>query len=245
MCSAGEAASQCSAAKPPEGCHHWSASSSYWAGSFRRTRRRPAITAREPGQRPPRWSRRHDCGYGQGMGRLPLDDAAAVLTARTRGETVHQVLDRNLAELLQELRVAITGVQILFAFLLGLAFTARFAPLGGFEVAVYTVALLSTALATIVLIAPVSFHRLVFRRRKKAVLVAVADRLLLVGLGLLVLAISSAVLLILDVVLGFWPGLVCAGAIGLAGLLTWYALPVWARRSGVGTMPELDQGPDR
>jgi hypothetical protein len=131
--------------------------------------------------------------------------------------------------------VAITGVQILFAFLLGLAFTTRFATLGGFQLTLYTVALMSTALATIVLIAPVSFHRLVFRRRQKAALVAVADRLLMIGLGLLVTAISSAVLLILDIVLGRWQGFVGGGVVALAGLLTWYALPVWVRRQGVGT----------
>jgi O-antigen/teichoic acid export membrane protein len=162
------------------------------------------------------------------------ENAAAAASARARGETLDQVLDRNLGELLQELRVAITGVQILFAFLLGLAFTARFGSLDRFEVAVYLVALLSTALATIVLIAPVSFHRLVFRRRQKAALVAVADRLLMTGLGLLVLAISCAVLLILDVVAGRWPGLAGGGLTALIGLLIWYMLPLWARRNGLG-----------
>jgi hypothetical protein len=161
----------------------------------------------------------------------PRAEAAAVLTARARGETVDQVLDRNLAELLQELRVAITGVQILFAFLLGLAFTARFATLDGFELTLYTVALLATALATLLLIAPVSFHRLVFRRRQKAVLVTVADRLLMAGLGLLGVAISAAVLLILDVVLGRWQGLVGGGLVALVALLTWYVLPLRARRA--------------
>src|SRR4051794_1365052 len=176
--------------------------------------------------------------------RTRFDPDAAVLTARARGETVHQVLDRNLGELLQEVRVAITGVQILFAFLLGLAFTARFATLDGFELTVYTVALMSTALATIVLIAPVSFHRLVFRRRQKAALVAVADRLLIVALGLLVLAISSAVLLILDVVLGRWQGLVGGGLIALAAVLTWYVLPVWARRRALGSGPDPEEESD-
>jgi O-antigen/teichoic acid export membrane protein len=170
-----------------------------------------------------------------------FDTAAAAGSAQARGETLDQVLDRNLAELLQELRVAITGVQILFAFLLGLAFTARFASLDRFEVAVYLVALLSTALATIVLIAPVSFHRLVFRRRQKAALVAVADRLLMTGLGVLVVAISSAVLLILDVVAGRWPGLLCGGLTALIGLLTWYVLPLWARRNGLGLAPGVPE----
>ncbi|MGY1753471.1 DUF6328 family protein [Blastococcus sp. SYSU D01042] len=186
-------------------------------------------------------------GTGEPVRSGRFDSAAVLASARARGEPADQVLDRNLAELLQELRVAITGVQILFAFLLGLAFTNRFATLEEFERAVYTVALMSTALATIVLIAPVSFHRMVFRRRQKVALVVVADRLLIVGLGLLVLAISSAVLLILDVVLGFWQGVVGGGVIALAGALTWYVLPLWARRAGIGTLPDLEEatGPGR
>jgi hypothetical protein len=170
------------------------------------------------------------------LGRFEMP--AAAVTARARGETVDQVLDRNLAELLQELRVAITGVQILFAFLLGLAFTARFATLDTFERTLYTVALLSTALATLLLIAPVPFHRIVFRHRQKAALVTVADRLLQAGLGLLGLAISSAVLLILDVTLGRWQGLVGGGLVALTGVLTWYVLPLRARRSGAGAAPD-------
>jgi hypothetical protein len=174
----------------------------------------------------------------------PFDRGAAERSARSRGESVDQLLDRNLAELLQELRVAITGVQILFAFLLGLAFTQRFDSLDRFQVAVYTGTLLTTALATILLIAPVAFHRLVFRRRQKPALIVVADRLLLVGLALLVLAISSAVLLILDVALGRWQGLAGSGVVALVGVLTWYGLPVWARRTGVGLAPDMPRDPD-
>ncbi|SFT61898.1 hypothetical protein SAMN05660657_01933 [Geodermatophilus amargosae] len=196
-------------------------------------------------------SRRHPAGYA-----VPVDAAragtrrrragrpdrsAALRTAQARGETLDQVLDRNLAELLQELRVAITGVQVLFAFLLGLAFTQRFTELDDFELTVYTVTLLATALATVVLIAPVSFHRLVFRRRRKAVLIAVADRLLLVGLALLVLAISGGVLLILGVVLGRGPGVAGGASVLLVGVLTWYGLPLWAR----GVQPDPDDDDDR
>ena len=166
-----------------------------------------------------------------------LDTSRALRTAESRGETVDQVLDRNVGELLQELRVAFTGVQILFAFLLSLAFYPRFAELGGFDLAVYTTALMTTALATLVLIAPVSFHRLVFRRRQKAALVAVADRMLLVGLALLIAAISSSVLLILDVALGRGPALVGSSVTVLVGVLTWYALPLAIRRSGHGVVP--------
>jgi len=165
------------------------------------------------------------------------DHSSAQRAADSRGETMEQLLDRNLAELLQELRVAFTGVQILFAFLLSLAFTQRFEDLNSFDIAVYVVALLSTAMATMVLIAPVSFHRLVFRRRQKAALVVVADRLLIVGLALLIPAISSSVLLILDVVLGRWQAVVGCSLTVLVGLLTWYALPLAVRFAGNGDAP--------
>jgi hypothetical protein len=163
-----------------------------------------------------------------------FDTSAALQTAESRGETVDQVLDRNVAELLQELRVAFTGVQILFAFLLGMAFTQRFTQLQAFDLAVYIVALLSTAMATMLLIAPVSFHRIVFRKRQKAALVVVADRLLVIGLAMLVPAISCSVLLIIDVVLGRWAGIVCGSVTALIGLLTWYVLPLAIRRGGHG-----------
>jgi hypothetical protein len=173
------------------------------------------------------------------------DASQALRTAESRGETLDQVLDRNVAELLQELRVAFTGVQILFGFLLSLAFTQRFEELDGFDLSIYMVALLSTAMATMLLIAPVSFHRIVFRRRQKTALVAVADRMLTVGLALLVPAISCAVLLIVDVVLGRWPGILCGSLTALVGLLTWYALPLAARRSGKGVADPEDDGHPR
>jgi hypothetical protein len=166
------------------------------------------------------------------------DPSSVQRAADSRGETLEQLLDRNLAELLQELRVAFTGVQILFAFLLSLAFTQRFTELQGFDIAVYVVALLSTALATMVLIAPVSFHRIVFRRRQKAALVVVADRLLILGLALLIPAICSSVLLILDVVLGRWQAIVGCSITVLVGLVTWYALPLAVRYAGQGVPPE-------
>ncbi|MGY1642207.1 DUF6328 family protein [Geodermatophilus sp. SYSU D00703] len=160
------------------------------------------------------------------MGRKRTDVEQAALV---RGQTPEEVLDRNLAELLQEMRVAITGVQILFAFLLTLAFTSRFEEQGAFATAVYTVTLLSTATATLVLIAPVSFHRTLFRQRRKAELVAFADLALLIGLGLLFLGIASAVLLVLDVVLGRWPAVVGCAFVVLVGVVAWYVLPLRLR----------------
>jgi hypothetical protein len=171
-----------------------------------------------------------------------FDPAAAVQTAESRGETVDQVLDRNVSELLQELRVAFTGVQILFAFLLGLAFTQRFSHLSGFDLGVYTVALMSTAVATMIFLAPVSFHRIVFRRRQKFALVMVADRLLVIGLALLIPAIASAVFLILDVVLGRWQAILGASLTTAVGLVTWYALPLTLRSSGQGVLSAHHRG---
>lgn len=150
--------------------------------------------------------------------------------AVARGQTPEEVLDRNLAELLQETRVAITGVQILFAFLLTLPFSARFDELRSFGTTVYAVTLLSTATAMLVLIAPVSFHRTLFRQRRKQELVAFADSALLVGLALLLLGIAAAVLLVLDVVLGRWPALACCAVVVALGVVAWYVVPLRYRR---------------
>ena len=174
-------------------------------------------------------------------GRAPQGHRHVELVQRTadlRGETTDQVLDRNLNELLQELRVAFTGVQLLFAFLLTLPFQARFERLDDVGLTVYTVTLLSTALATLTLIAPVSFHRLVFRRRQKAALVEVADRLLLTGLALLLLAITSATLLVLDVALGRPSAVAGAVVVAVFGVVLWYVLPLRRRRVGVVADPD-------
>lgn len=165
------------------------------------------------------------------MDRKRSDVAAS---AEARGETRDQVLDRNVNELLQEIRVVLTGVQILFAFLLTLAFTDRFGDLDDVAKAVYTVTLLSTASATVLLIAPVSYHRTLFRRRRKEDLVVFADRALLAGLGLLVVGISSAVLLVLDVALGRTPAIVGCAFVVVLATVAWYALPLAARRRPTG-----------
>src|SRR6185369_1993945 len=98
-----------------------------------------------------------------------------------RDETAAERADRNFNDLLQELRVAQTGVQILFAFLLTLPFTQRFGKVGNLQQDVYLGTLLSTALATVCLIAPVSHHRILFGRRRKPDLVRSGGRLAGVG----------------------------------------------------------------
>src|SRR5215211_3548051 len=93
------------------------------------------------------------------------------------GESERERINRNWDELLQELRVTQTGVQILTGFLLTLPFQQRFALLDQFQVAVFCVAVLLSATATALIVAPVSYHRLLFRQRRKALLVSASDRL--------------------------------------------------------------------
>jgi hypothetical protein len=146
-------------------------------------------------------------------------------SARERGERPQEVLDRNVDELLQETRVATAGVQFLFAFLLALPFTQRFESLTDWHRDVYTVTLLSTACAAIVLIAPVSFHRVLFRQHEKAAVVTFADRALQAGLVLLLVGIASAVLLVLDVVLGRGAAVTGCAAVALLAAALWFAVP--------------------
>jgi hypothetical protein len=150
-------------------------------------------------------------------------------SARQRGERPEEVLDRNVNELLQETRVATAGVQFLFAFLLTLPFTQRFGSLTDFDRNLYPVTLLSTACAAVVLIAPVSFHRVLFRQHEKAAVVTFSDRTLLAGLVLLLVGISSAVLLVLDVVLGRGPAVTGCAVVTLLAAALWFALPGWRR----------------
>ncbi|HEY7260674.1 MAG TPA: DUF6328 family protein [Trebonia sp.] len=149
--------------------------------------------------------------------------------AGARGETPLQRADRAYGEILQEVRVAQTGVQILFAFLLALAFQARFASITDFQRGTYAVTLMLCAAATALLIAPAAFHRVVYRMRLKLHLVQAASRLALSGLTLLMLSMVSAVLLILDFVFGTGPAVIMAAATLSWFLAWWFLVPVWCR----------------
>jgi TRAP-type C4-dicarboxylate transport system permease large subunit len=150
--------------------------------------------------------------------------------ARPTGETELQRWQRNFNELLQELRVAQTGVQILFAFLLILAFTPGFDATEPFARWVYLVALLSAAAATALLIGPVAYHRLVFRRSQKPELVISAHRMAYAGLMLVVVSMVSAVLLATDEVLDRLAAVVVSAATGVVFVLLWVVLPLLRRR---------------
>jgi hypothetical protein len=147
-----------------------------------------------------------------------------------RGESPQERADRNLVELLQELRVVQTGVQIVFAFLLGLAFTSRFPQLNNFQLCVYVITLLLTVIASAVLATPVALHRALFHRGEKLRIVNLSAKLAEVGLALLALALNGAVLLLMDVVLGRTPAVAITAvtAVIFAGL--WFVLPWLMRR---------------
>jgi Family of unknown function (DUF6328) len=150
--------------------------------------------------------------------------------ADVRNETPLQRADRAYGEILQEIRVAQTGVQILFAFLLTLAFTARFKSVTPFQRDVYVAALVLAAAATALLIAPAAFHRIVYRQRLKQHLVQAANRLALAGLIFLLAAMIAALILIMDVVTGPGPAGIIA-AVLLAWFFTWwFILPLRSRR---------------
>ncbi|UZN01492.1 DUF6328 family protein [Cellulomonas sp. S1-8] len=145
--------------------------------------------------------------------------------ADDRDETYTERMDRNWAELLQELRVTQTGAQILTGFLLTLPFQSRFTELDDYQRTVYLVLVLVAALATVLIIAPVSLHRMLFRLRLKPQLVDAGHALARAGLAALALALTGSTLLLFDVVLSRTAGLVAGAALLLVIVLAWIVLP--------------------
>ena len=146
-----------------------------------------------------------------------------------RDETTTERLDRNWGDLLQELRVVQTGVQLLTGLLLTVPFQSRFDDLTGPQRVLYLVTLSLSAAATGMLIAPVAMHRVLFRQHARAELVGAGQRFAIGGLALLGLAVTGVVVLIYDVVAGMTAAII-AGAVCLVvfGLL-WAAIPLILR----------------
>jgi hypothetical protein len=143
-----------------------------------------------------------------------------------RHETPAERVDRNFNELLGELRIALPGVQVLFAFLLTVPFAQGFAQLSGFERGLYFAVLLLTALASALLIAPTAYHRLQFRRGRKREILMFANRSAVLGLGALALAMSGAILLITDFLFGIAAAIPVGAAAALMFGSLWYLLPL-------------------
>jgi Family of unknown function (DUF6328) len=144
-------------------------------------------------------------------------------------ESKDERLNRELIELLNELRVALPGVQMLFGFLLAVPFSQRFQQITETQKNVYYAAFICTAFATVFLIAPTAYHRLRFRQHDKEQLITTSSRLTIVGTAFLAAALAAAVFVVTDIV---YKNELTAAATGTtaAGLLWfWYGLPLMRR----------------
>jgi predicted membrane channel-forming protein YqfA (hemolysin III family) len=144
-------------------------------------------------------------------------------------ETKEEKLDRELIELLNELRVALPGVQMLFGFLLAVPFTNRFLEITSTQRHVYYFTFMATAAATVFFIAPTAYHRLRFRQYDKEQLVRTSSHLTIAGTAFLAASLSGAVYLVSDLL--FHTAATAVAAAATAGLLLWlwYGLPLWRR----------------
>jgi Family of unknown function (DUF6328) len=175
------------------------------------------------------YKRRRQPFYGDP---LSGDPPPAPAETDTQNESEKERIDRNFLELLQELRVAQTGVQVLFAFLLAVPFAASFDKLDEFQRTVYFITLICTAISTALLIAPSAHHRIEFRRREKEHILKVANRMAIVGFGFLALAMVGVVLLISDFM--YSPAAATAATAGAAVMFAWlwYWMPIQRLRRG-------------
>ncbi len=147
-----------------------------------------------------------------------------------RNETVLERSDRHLAELMPEVRVAQTGVQVLFGFLLTVPFTARFDTLTDPQRVLYFAVLAVAGTAAMLLIAPTSHHRVLFRCGDKPHLVRIANRYAIAGVACVGIAMAGALVFVGDVVFGSTPGAIAGGVAAGACAWCWYGQPLLRRR---------------
>ena len=152
-----------------------------------------------------------------------------------RDETPAERADRNMQELLQELRVATTGVQVLFAFLMAVPFQQRFQTVSQFQEKVYFVTLLLSVCAIAFMIAPSAYHRLNFAQRDKSHIVRAASRLAVAGMVFLALAMTGAVMLITDFLFKSGTVTVTVAGTALLFIVLWFVLPLIRRAQNTKT----------
>ncbi len=163
--------------------------------------------------------------------RRSRQDASHPVAAWGRRETELERADRNLHELVQEVRVVQTGVQVLFGFLLTVPFTVRFADVTSFQRTLYFAALLMAGTSAVLLIAPASQHRIVFRRDDKRHLLQMAHRYAIAGMAVLGATMTVSVALVTDVLYGRPLTLIASLVTGGGLALFWYGLPLSRRRT--------------
>lgn len=152
------------------------------------------------------------------------------ITHEGRSESPEERADRNWNELLQELRVMQTGVQILTGFLLTLPFQPRFAELDDFQRTVYLGLVITAVVATALIVGPVAIHRSLFRKHLKMSVVTAGDTVTRAALFTLALTVTGTALLVFDVVVGREAGLWVGGSVLLALLVLWVIVPEVLRR---------------
>jgi cation transport ATPase len=146
-------------------------------------------------------------------------------------EDARKQLDRHWTELMQEIRLAQTGTQILFAFLLAIAFQPRLQEADKFTHDVYLGTLITSAMAVGLFLAPISFHRIVFQQNLRDRLVPITHNLATAALVLLVISMCGGILLAVDAVLSRSAAFVVMTIVLIWFVAFWYALPAWVRRS--------------
>jgi hypothetical protein len=148
-----------------------------------------------------------------------------------RGESKKERIDRELGELLQELRVALPGIQVLFAFLLTVPFSQGYTRLSDGQINVFFGTFLSTAIASMLLIAPTAYHRIRWRKYDKEKMLLTSNRLAIAGLVFLALGIGGAVFLITDFLFGGGFAGITTGILAAALAWLWFGLPL---QRGIG-----------
>lgn len=143
-----------------------------------------------------------------------------------KDEDRSEKLDRELIELLNELRVALPGVQVLFAFLLTVPFTDRFPRLSDLQTSVYFAGFLATTLSSVLMMAPTAYHRLRWRRSDKEHMLRVSNRLAITGIVSLALAVALVVFVVTDVIFHIAAAGIATGIVAMALVLLWFAIPL-------------------
>ena len=143
-------------------------------------------------------------------------------------ETPKERADRELIELLNELRVVLPGITVLFAFLLAVPFAKGWSRITDFQRDVFVIAVLATGVSIAFLTAPSSYHRLRFRHGDKEHLVQVGNRVAIAGIASFAVALEAAILLVVDYVLSLGAAIAATGAVGGIVLVLWYGLPLSA-----------------
>jgi hypothetical protein len=164
-------------------------------------------------------------------------DANGAGDERQRGEPdedAKERVNRELIELLNELRVALPGVQVLFAFLLIVPFSTGFAKLSDVQRDVYFVAFISTTIATVLLIAPSTYHRILFRVGDKERMLFTVSRFVISGTAFLAVAVSASVFVITDVLFHAWWAAAITAAVAVFAFVTWFGVPLYRRARASG-----------